>query len=127
MVLKDGWTNKMSLLKRLEEFEIELETFERDKDQVCIRLSVCFPFDSLSAQMLAIAQRIRNWRISLCDGRTLSTEGCPLVHDKWTGTSVFEGNLGYDREGNIWVHRPGIAGPAAPLVYHTVTLKWTAV
>lgn len=110
LLLKDGWTNKMSLLRRLEEFEIELETFERDKDQ-----------------MLAIAQRIRNWRINLWDGRILSTEGCPLVHDKWTGTSVFEGNLGYDRERNIWVHRSGIAGPAAPLVYHTVTLKWTAV
>lgn len=110
LVLKDNWTNKMSLLRRLEEFEIELETFERDKDQ-----------------MLAIAQKIRNWRIELWDGRKLSAEGCPLVHDTWRGTSVFEGNVGYDRERNIWVQRRGIVGPAAPLVYHTVTLKWTAV
>ncbi|KAK0211889.1 hypothetical protein IW262DRAFT_1301352 [Armillaria fumosa] len=95
---------------RLEEFEMELETFERDQDQI-----------------LAIAQRIRNWKIKLWDGRKLSTEGCPLVHAKWTGTSVFEGNRGYDRESNFWFYRPGIVGPAAPLVYHTVTLKWTAV
>ncbi|KAK0493483.1 hypothetical protein EDD18DRAFT_1178404 [Armillaria luteobubalina] len=110
LALKEEWTDKMSLLRRLEEFEIELETFERDKDQ-----------------MLAIAQKIRNWKIKLWDGRKLSTEGCPFVHDKWTGTSVFERNIGYDREGNVWVQWPRIAGPAAPLVYHTVTVKWTAV
>ncbi|KAK0451349.1 uncharacterized protein EV420DRAFT_1560558 [Desarmillaria tabescens] len=110
LALKGGWTDKIRLLKRLEEFEIELETFERDKDQ-----------------MLAIAQRIRNWKIDLWDGRVLSTEGRPLVHGRWRGTSIFEGNLGYDKVRNAWVHRSGVVGPAVPLVYHTVTVKWVAV
>ncbi|SJL08972.1 uncharacterized protein ARMOST_12348 [Armillaria ostoyae] len=111
LVLKDGWTNKIRLLKRLEEFEIELETIERDKDQ-----------------MFAIAQRIHSWKIDLWDGRVLSTEGRPLNHDHWTGTSVFEGNrVRYDREKNVWTNRPGVVRPVAPLVYHTTTLKWTAV
>ncbi|KAG7441502.1 uncharacterized protein BT62DRAFT_937016 [Guyanagaster necrorhizus] len=110
LVLKDGWTNEIRLLKRLEEFEIELETFERNKDQ-----------------MLAIAQRIRNWNIDLWDGRVLSTKGHSLVHDHWRGTSVFADNIGYDRENNSWTRRSRVVRPVAPLVYNTVTLKWTAV
>ncbi|KAK0451347.1 uncharacterized protein EV420DRAFT_713238 [Desarmillaria tabescens] len=111
LVLRVAWTDKIRLVKRLEELEIELETIERDKDQ-----------------MLAIAQRIRSWKIDLWDGRVLSTEGRSLIHDQWTGTSTFEGNRAwYDREKNAWTNRPGIVRPVAPLVYHTVTLRWTAV
>lgn len=40
LVLKDKWTNNITLLKRLKEFEMELETVERDEDQVCIQYSV---------------------------------------------------------------------------------------
>ncbi|PBK64879.1 hypothetical protein ARMSODRAFT_1022864 [Armillaria solidipes] len=111
LVLTDKWTSEIRLLKRLEEFEMELETIERDKDQ-----------------MLAIAQRISNWKIDLWDGRVLSTEGRALVHDVWRGTSVFENRwTWYDWESNAWTNRPGIIGPGAPLVYHTVTVKWIAV
>ncbi|KAK0199669.1 hypothetical protein DFS33DRAFT_1267683 [Desarmillaria ectypa] len=110
LVLKDEWTNNIKLLKRLEELEMELETIGRDKDQ-----------------MLAIAQRIHKRKFDLWDGRVLSTEGRSLVHDHWTGTSAFEGKLGYDKERNVWTHRFRIEGPTSSLVYHTVIIKWTAV
>ncbi len=90
------------------------------------------------SQLLAIAQRLRNWKIDLEDTadtgglkrpRVLSTERRPLVHDNWMGTSIFETYhyCWYDMERNAWTDGPGVVRPVAPLVYHTVILKWTAV
>ncbi len=64
--------------------------------------------------MFSMAQSIHSWKIDLWDGRVLSTEGRPVIHDHRTGTSVFEGNrVRCDGEKNAWTNRPGVVRPVA--------------
>ncbi|KAF5359029.1 hypothetical protein D9758_004897 [Tetrapyrgos nigripes] len=106
--LNERWIASLKHIQGLKTFVLELETMERDKDQ-----------------MYAIADRLKKKRIEVRDGRSLRTEGNPVVKEQWIGPSAFQGGVTFIKEENRWAHRRKIIGPDAGLTYCTITLTWT--
>jgi len=118
--LKDGWARGFKDSRRLEEVILELETIERDKDQI-----------------YAIANRVSKETYPLPKGRILSTAGNPLIKREWMGPSHLPGvrsnktqSLRFDKTQSRWIERDSAEEQYFPdpgLKYCIVLIKWTAV
>ncbi|KAJ7589490.1 hypothetical protein C8J56DRAFT_938724 [Mycena floridula] len=109
--LKEGWTNGLGNQKRLEELILELETMERDKDQI-----------------YAIARSWASRKFKLNDGRVLSAEENPIIKQDWMGPSRWEG-LGYNKELNQWIYGGrgyDVDSPDPGMKYCIAIVRWTA-
>ncbi|THV08256.1 hypothetical protein K435DRAFT_787773 [Dendrothele bispora CBS 962.96] len=110
LVLKDDWMRSLKGISGLKRVVLELETMERDKDQ-----------------MYAIANRLKARRIELRDGRALVFNIDSMVKQQWYGPSRFAGEVCYIKDENRWVTRNRWwrgEGPDPGLTYCTVTLVW---
>lgn len=127
--LKDGWASGFRNSKRLEEVILELETMERDKDQVSCLCWLPQNYQFIVFQIYAIANRVSKETYPLHDSRILSAAGHPLVKREWMGPSRLE-NLRFDKDRNRWVRRNRLEEQYFPdpgLKYCIVLIKWTAV
>ncbi|KIK67751.1 hypothetical protein GYMLUDRAFT_190466 [Collybiopsis luxurians FD-317 M1] len=109
--LKTGWATGLQYTRGLEEVVLELETMERDKNQI-----------------YSIAEQVRKEKYPASDGRIFSSFGNPLVKREWMGPSRLE-RLRFDSPQNAWVGRnlaleQGLPDPG--LKYCIVEIKWTA-
>ncbi|KAJ3758018.1 hypothetical protein EV360DRAFT_83450 [Lentinula raphanica] len=97
-------------LVRLEEVVLELETIERDKEQI-----------------YAIADRVSKETITLNNGRILCAADNAIVRKEWIGPSRLP-DLRYDQTSKTWVDRDEVAEQDVPdpgLKYCIVGVKWT--
>ncbi|KAH8836089.1 hypothetical protein DL96DRAFT_107858 [Flagelloscypha sp. PMI_526] len=120
LALENGWTEDLASAETLEEFILELETMERDKDQ-----------------MLAIANNCRDWKIEFSNERTATATQHPLLTWKWDGPAAFQDSpdddyaLTYDKEQNHWdyvsVSEEGKidSKTATGMVYWVAQIRWT--
>ncbi|KAJ3735177.1 hypothetical protein DFJ43DRAFT_1020405 [Lentinula guzmanii] len=109
--LDDGWSETLRCSKRLNEVILELETMERDKEQI-----------------YAIANRVSKETFALDNGKVLSAAGNPIVKREWMGPSRLT-NLCYDQTRKEWVERDEVAEQGVPdpgLKYCIVVIRWTA-
>ncbi|ESK95140.1 hypothetical protein Moror_13872 [Moniliophthora roreri MCA 2997] len=83
--LKDGWTESLRSVKRLEELVLELETIERDKDQ-----------------MYAVAERFRKRHFTIRDGLVLKPDDKPPFKQEWMGPASYDDGHTYNIEGKYW-------------------------
>jgi hypothetical protein len=63
----NGWAGAFALLQSIKMLEMELETREKQKDQ-----------------LPAIAERAKTWRFPLRDGLVLSVRDCTIQEASWT-------------------------------------------
>ncbi|KAJ3826412.1 hypothetical protein F5880DRAFT_1476308 [Lentinula raphanica] len=90
--LKDGWADGLKHLKRLQEVVLELETMEKDKEQVTFLTFFTSYIAPLALfQMIAIATYVSRETFVLDNGNILSTANNPIVFREWIGPrSIFE-------------------------------------
>ncbi|KAH7877114.1 uncharacterized protein C8R40DRAFT_1068316 [Lentinula edodes] len=108
--LNDVWSTGSDYSTRLEEVILELETMERDKEQI-----------------YAIAERIKKYTHTLNNGKTLSTAGNPIVKKEWMGPSRLS-DLYYDKARDKWTERDLEAEQGVPdpgMKYCIVVIRWT--
>ncbi|KAJ3843566.1 hypothetical protein F5878DRAFT_604569 [Lentinula raphanica] len=108
--LKEGWSKGLEHSKRLAEVILELETMERDKDQI-----------------YAIASRVSKETLRLNNGKTLSTAGNAIVKKEWIGPSRLD-DIRYNQIQKVWVKRDEVAEQDVPdpgLKYCIVVIRWT--
>lgn len=70
----ENWRRGFDHFPNLEEFAFEFETLERRK-----------------AELDILVQEVKKWRITLQDGRVLSTDGQPLERHTWLGSPQYHG------------------------------------
>jgi hypothetical protein len=92
----EDWRRDLDHFPNLEELIFELETLERRK-----------------TEMNKIAEQVKRWKIVLKDGRILSTDGQPVQHHTWMGSSQYHG-----------AEQP--PADATQLPYYVATIRWKA-
>ncbi|KAJ8084654.1 hypothetical protein PM082_003429 [Marasmius tenuissimus] len=109
LALKTGWTAHLKGIQGLEELVLELETIDRDKDQ-----------------MYAIADSVGKLKFDLHDNKALQPSGAP-VRGQWMGPSAYrEGNQMRLYQSGRWRHVRRTKSPTTypPMAYQTVKLRW---
>ncbi|KAJ4479218.1 hypothetical protein J3R30DRAFT_3332451 [Lentinula aciculospora] len=110
LIFEDGWAEGLKASPRLEEIILELETMERDKEQI-----------------YAIANHVCQEIYTLNNGRTLSAAGNPIVKKEWMGPSRLS-DLRYEKTRDKWVTRDKLAEQGTPdpgLKYCIIVVRWT--
>ncbi|KAL0571979.1 hypothetical protein V5O48_009981 [Marasmius crinis-equi] len=118
LALKTHWIQSLGSIEGLEELILELETIDRDKEQI-----------------YAIANDIGKITTKLSGERILQRSGAP-EKARWMGPSLYrEGGswIAFDKEVNRWFQngrsRQGFSRgppPQVPMLYQTVKLRWHA-
>ncbi|PPQ70105.1 hypothetical protein CVT25_005610 [Psilocybe cyanescens] len=108
LLLRHEWMDKLKLLLKLGTLDVELETMERDKDQ-----------------MEAIVKNLFQRQIPVAYSRTLTTHGNPIFRERYMGTSTYDNRIYYSSQSNRWTAgRPSHAPEDLPYVVSTI--RWTA-
>ncbi|KAL0571980.1 hypothetical protein V5O48_009982 [Marasmius crinis-equi] len=113
LALDRGWTQFLKDIEGLEELILEMETIDRDKDQI-----------------YAIAEDIGK-TMKLCGERNLECSGA-LVKAQWMGPSSYRDDdwtFTFDKEAGSWIEsttpdEDELVPHQAPMLYQRVKLRW---
>ncbi|KAL0068509.1 hypothetical protein AAF712_004222 [Marasmius tenuissimus] len=132
LALSTGWMSCLMDVRGLEELVLEMETIDRDKNQVWMDGGICSALASVSdprlSQMYAIAERVGKLKVDLHDNRALQPLEAP-ARGQWMGPSAYR-EVHYMRhyDSGWWRYVSRTEPPTLypPMVYQTIKLRWYA-